>query len=141
MRAPRLSQRSISVLERIVTGDPVDRSGTGPIAPYNSGPKLVEFFNAFGSNDVYPARGGFPSRASFARDKLNSLNGTPQFSRVVEAAFSAARFLDTDYELSTAVDCFNRYVGLDGYELVATSKGYRLRSTGEQQVEIDSKLE
>jgi abortive infection Abi-like protein len=140
MKPPKISQRAISALQRVITGDLIEPK-TRPVAPYQSGPKLVAFFNEFGSNDVYPAGGGFPSRWQYVEGKLQDLNGTMPLVRVIEAAVFPARFLDTDFDAAKAVEYLNRYLGYDGYELTLAGKCYRLQRSGERLVEIDSKLE
>ena len=59
----RISERSISALAKIVTGD-------SQISPYKSGPVLVRLFNEFGAKDVYGQ--GFPSRWYYAEEKIRS---------------------------------------------------------------------
>ncbi len=139
MHTPKISQRAISAVQRVITGDAVDHPKMGPLAPYQGGPKLVAFFNELGSNDVYGA--GFPSRWHYAENRLRALNGTPDLARAIEGAVFPARFLDTKFEATKAVEYLNRYLAYDGYELTPSGKGYRLQRTGERLVEIDSKLE
>jgi len=49
----KISERTIKRLGEIITGDKA-------LSPYRSGPKLVSFFNDFGTNHTYGQ--GFPSR-------------------------------------------------------------------------------
>jgi hypothetical protein len=140
MTGPRFAQRTLSALQRVITGDQIDPEKK-PIAPYQSGPKLVGFFNEFGANDTYPSAGGFPSRWQFVERKLNELNGTAQIARVVEAALSPVRFLDSDFDAAAAVGYLNRYLAFDGHELVLSGKTYRLQRAGEQLVQVESRLE
>ena len=46
----RIAARTVSALGKVITGDSLDQTGK-PIAPYQSGPKLVAFFNQFGTDD------------------------------------------------------------------------------------------
>jgi hypothetical protein len=57
----KISERTIKRLGEIITGDKA-------LSPYRSGPKLVSFFNDFGTNHTYGE--GFPSRWKFAEDCL-----------------------------------------------------------------------
>ena len=57
----KISERTIKRLGEIITGDKA-------LSPYRSGPKLVSFFNDFGTNHTYGD--GFPSRWKFAEDCL-----------------------------------------------------------------------
>mgnify|MGYP001179661905 CR=1 FL=1 len=140
MKGPRLAQRTLTAVGRVITGDMVDAQ-RGALAPYLSGPKLVAFFNEFGADDTYPSAGGFPSRWQYAERKLNELNGTYQISRVLVEAVSPARFLDSQFEPNGAVEYLNRYLTFDGHELVQSGKTFRLQRTGEQLVIVESKLE
>jgi hypothetical protein len=69
----KVSERTIKALGKIATGDQA-KDGNA-LAPYQSGPQLVTFFNEFGANDVYGQ--GFPSRWNFAEAKIRSFNGSP----------------------------------------------------------------
>jgi hypothetical protein len=57
----KISERSVKRLGEIITGDKA-------MSPYRSGPKLVGFFNEFGTNHTYgqgfPSRGRLPKTAS-----------------------------------------------------------------------------
>ena len=65
----KISERTIKRLGEIITGDKA-------LSPYRSGPKLVSFFNDFGTNHAYGQ--GFRSRIrfepSFTRTRLMGLN-------------------------------------------------------------------
>jgi len=140
MKGPRLSQRTLSALQRVITGDPIEPEKK-PLAPYLSGPKLVAFFNEFGGNDSYPSGGGFPSRWQYAERKLGEFNGSGQTTRILEEAVTPARFLDTVFEPSAAVGYLNRYLAFDGHEMVLSGKTCRLQRAGEQMVQVESRLE
>lgn len=138
MKAPKLSQRTIKAVGKVITGDTVD--GVGQVGPYQSGPKLIDFFNEFGSNDVYPSGGGFPSRWAYAEGKLAEANEQLLMIKIIEAAVSPQRYLDTGLEASAAVEYANRYLEHDGYELILLGKTYRLRRRGEPLVETEARL-
>jgi len=103
-----LSERSISALGRIVTGDQ-------RISPYRSGPHLVRLFNEFGGNDVYGR--GFPSMGQFAESHLRRLNGTNHFCTLIKEIFDPRDFLDAGMELQPAIDYLNLRFKYDGYEI------------------------
>ena len=69
----KLSDYSLNALQKIISGD-------DSLTQYKSGPDLVEFFNSFGSRDVYKWNdGGLPNGASrnkYVLDKLNEFNGS-----------------------------------------------------------------
>jgi hypothetical protein len=101
--APKLSQRTITALQRVITGDKVD-SDVPALAPYQSGPKLVAFFNEHGFNDVYG--NGFPSRWAYVEGKLNELNGRPELSTLIEESVFPPRYFDTAFDVDQAVAYF-----------------------------------
>lgn len=51
MKKIKLKERTLSALEKVLTGDKLPRQRLA-IAPYQCGPKLVQFFREFGSDDV-----------------------------------------------------------------------------------------
>jgi Abortive infection C-terminus len=111
----KVAERTIRAIQKIITGDHTNDNRC--VGPYQSGPSLVQFFNEFGFNDVYPAGGGFPSRWSYCEDKLRELNDTPRLQSVLEAALHPQRFLDTGVEADTAVAFVNKYLKFDGFEV------------------------
>jgi hypothetical protein len=134
----KFSKRTITAVGRIICGDAVDGA---PLSPYRSGPKLVEFFNELGFDDAYPRSGGFPSRWSFAEDRLSELNGKPKIGRAVEAALEPINFVDTTFTSDAAVEYLNRYLTIDGFELRAVGKKLRLVPLEAGLVSVETPLE
>ncbi|NUP96214.1 MAG: abortive infection family protein [Planctomycetaceae bacterium] len=137
---PTLSKRVLSAIQKLVTGDKLTPNGT-PIAPYRSGPQLVEFFNELGFNDSYSWGGGFPTRSVFAAGRLDQLNGQPGIVTAIETAMNPAEFIDTDFKPEAAARYLNRYLVFDGWEVVASGDRYRMRRRGENLVACEAKLE
>ena len=110
-----ISERTISALGKIVTGDE-------NLSPYRSGPKLVSLFNEFGRNDVYGQ--GFPSRWKYAEDCIRFLKKTNSnaLCGLIEYVFDPREFMDTDKDVDQAIEFLNGYFSYDGYE-VAIIKG------------------
>lgn len=103
----KLTSKSLEHLTEIITGD-------SQKSPYRSGPQLVHFFNDFGEGDLYGQ--GFPSRAQFARGKLDKFNGTDTMKRIVSAAFD---FIGADgFNAEDAAYQFNHILSRDGFRLV-----------------------
>lgn len=103
----RLTAKSLEHLTGIITGD-------SQKSPYRSGPQLVGFFNDFGEGDLYGQ--GFPSRAQFARGKLDKFNGTDTMKGIVSAAFD---FIGEDgFNAEDAAYQFNQILSRDGFRLV-----------------------
>jgi hypothetical protein len=136
----KVAKRTISALQRIVTGNPIESLGK-PLAPYRSGPTLVAFFNELGCNDTYSFQGGFPSRWSYAESSLDEMNGADRLAVAFEAAVDPATYLDTDFKAEEAVEYLNKYLAYDGFELVLSGKKYRLRPLGEPLVAVEVQLQ
>lgn len=103
----RLTSKSLESLTGIITGD-------SQKSPYRSGPQLVSFFNDFGEGDLYGQ--GFPSRAQFARGKLDKFNGTDTMRGIVSAAFD---FIGEDgFNAEDAAYQFNQALSRDGFRLI-----------------------
>jgi hypothetical protein len=94
----KISDKTISALAKIITGD----SG---ISPYKSGPKLVDFFNDIGADDVYGK--GFPSRWSYAEEKLRQFNNTPKLAKIFNNLLDPRDFMQTNFEVLTVVNTLN----------------------------------
>lgn len=104
----KISERSISALAKIVTGD-------SQISPYKSGPALVRLFNDYGANDVYGQ--GFPSRWYFAEEKIRSINGTAQLPSLICSVLDPREWLEFEKPREIAVSYLNDYLKFDGYEI------------------------
>jgi hypothetical protein len=73
----KISERTIKRLGEIIMGDRA-------LSPYRSGPKLVTFFNEFGTNHTYSQ--GFPSRWTFAEGRLRQFNDTLTLKKIILTA-------------------------------------------------------
>lgn len=107
----KLSQRSLKRLREVINGD----TEVGPV--YRSGPALVSLFNEYGADDIYPSRGGFPSRWAYTDERLNDLNGSSDIKRLIETVLDP---LDVP-EGSTvipAIEHLNPAFERDGYRVV-----------------------
>lgn len=83
---------------------------------YRSGPKLVQFFNRFGFQDVYGQ--GFPSRWLFTDERLEKINGTPALDDCIKSVFSPANFIGRIPELDAHIKEFNQYFAFDKWRVV-----------------------
>jgi len=115
---------------KVLCGDEVS-------AVYRSGPNLVEFFNRHGSNDEYSYRGGFPTRWVYAKDKLESLNGSDALAKALADAFSPVEFIETN-GLSDVLSYLNKYLKFDGYELATDGQTTWVSELGGKAVRIES---
>jgi hypothetical protein len=82
---------------------------------YRSGPKLVTFFNALGSNDMYGQ--GFPSRWVYTDAKLNHINGTPKLDQCIKNVFAVVNFIGKISSLDALINDFNQYMAFDKWKI------------------------
>lgn len=135
----KISNRTISALQKLITGDPV-ADGASPLVPYRGGPKLVQFFNDFGFDDVYDGS-GFPPRWTFVESKLRSLNGTPRLKEVILAALHPGEFIATEFQHCDAVDYLNQFLGTDGFKVVVAGNNLQLTGNAEPAVVMEADLD
>jgi hypothetical protein len=139
----KISERTVKRLAEIITGDK-------SLSPYRSGPKLVGFFNEFGTNHTYGQ--GFPSRWMFAEDCIRQLNDTPALKKVILSAVDPRDFMGaTVYDKKTqqnqpanlrdALTYLNEFLAYDGYEIVPHGKGYDVVDKARGEIIVDVKLE
>ncbi|WP_317153136.1 abortive infection family protein [Sphingopyxis indica] len=123
-----MTTKALEHLTGIITGD-------SHKSQYRSGPQLVGFFNDFGEGDLYGQ--GFPSRAQFARGKLDKFNGTDTMKRIVSAAFD---FIGEDgFNAEDAAYQFNRVLSRDGFRLVMKDDYGWME--GDREVRINPRFE
>lgn len=133
----KLSMRTISALQKIIAGNPAGNEG--PLSPYQSGPKLVAFFNELGFEDTYA--GGFPSRWAYVETRLENINETDTMVRAVESSVDPGHFLDSEFDIEKAVEYLNRYLKLDGLSLALVGTHYKLRNDKEPVVTVETPFE
>ena len=120
----KVVSETIGALEKLITGDQIP-SGSS-LAPYRTGPALVDFFNQYGKDDEYGQ--GFPSRWVYTQHQLEELNGKTVFKDVIESVVDPRIFLGTDFSVEKAVVYINQYLEFDGYKLILDSNKYKLTS-------------
>lgn len=133
MRAVTVGKQTISALQKLITGDNVDSDRA--LAPYRSGPALVDFFNQFGFEEIYGQ--GFPTRWVYAEDKLSEINGTIHLKKAIEISIDPRHFFKTDYTVEEAVDYLNQFLAFDGYEIIKQGISYILASSSDELVNFD----
>jgi abortive infection Abi-like protein len=106
----KIAERTIKRLGTLITGD-------SDTSPRRSGPQLVDLFNEFGRNDVYPSGGGFPSRWAYAESGIREINGTPALKKLIETVLDPRQFLDTAYDLDAVLDNLSTYLRYDGFRI------------------------
>jgi hypothetical protein len=139
----KISERTIKRLGEILTGDK-------GLSPYRSGPKLVGFFNDFGTNHTYGQ--GFPARWSFAEDCIRQFNDTPTLKAIILGAVDPRDFMGTTTynkvsqqskpaNLQEALIYLNEFLAYDGYEIVPHGKTYDVVDKNRGEIIVDVKLE
>jgi len=123
----KLSPRTLVKLAELVNGN-ID------LAPYRTGPQLVELFNRFGSNDFYGQ--GFGARKTYTEIKLEELNGKDALRSVINAVFDAREFLEHPKPMKEAAEHINQYLKYDGYEMAPEGDHYKVRSLSGVAVEF-----
>lgn len=127
----KVSEYTVEFLANLISGDMTD-------TPYRSGPKLVQFFNEFGARDVYPPGGGFPSRRTYAQEKLRNLNGNVVFRQVILNALDPRIFLRDSFDLEPIITKVNENIKHDGYEVVPEGMAYKIRGLFAGQIKLES---
>lgn len=92
---------------------------------YRSGPKLVNFFNDLGFNDIYSQ--GFPSRWLYTDSKLEIINGKPELDICIKNLFSPVNFIGKFSELDNHINNFNQYLAFDDWKIVRNDKNILLK--------------
>ena len=129
----KLSDFSAQKLGEFVAGDP---DGW----PYRSGPKLVAFFNKMGFREVYGQ--GFPSRATFAKEKVAELNGKPKLKDAVREMLDPRLWLEvTNGTVEICAEQINEILRYDGYEVVRDGNFYKVRELAGAVIEVEHRFE
>ncbi len=117
-----LSQRTITALAEIITGDG-PRNSTEKLSPYRTLGKITDFFRDFGERDLHP-RSGAPSRFAYTKEKLEKFNGTDTIERVI---CNALDFWGEDgLNPEHAGAHLNTYLRRDGYEVTVEDRYIRM---------------
>jgi hypothetical protein len=129
----KISDEAVKPLAKIINGD---NPAVG--TRYKSGPDLVKLFNNFGLQALYGPE--FPSRQKFTEENLHTLNGTPQLRQLIEHFLDPRHFLSDGLQVEPVVEYFNSYLKFDNYQLVKQGQFYKVTSTGESLVSLDTRF-
>ncbi len=99
-------------------------SGDIGLAPYLTGPQLVEFYNECGFNDTYGV--GFPSRWKYSMDKIVESNDTPRLKKILEEFVDIRRYDGNEDLVEQIVDQINKLINYDGFALIKTGEKYKV---------------
>jgi len=117
----------MSALGSVITGD-------GGRSPYRTGLQLVSFFNQFGSKDTYGS--GFPSRWSYAEEKLREFNDTPTMKDILVSALDPRDFLAKELDINVLVEHLNQFLEFDNYELRLAGKKWSIYKLSSSPIEL-----
>ena len=101
-----INEKSIEKLRNLVNEE----------TEYRSGPKLIEFFNDIGFNDIYCQ--GFPSRWKYTNDHLIFINGKPELDKFIRKLFNPVNFIGRISELDKHINDLNQYLAFDKWQVV-----------------------
>lgn len=128
----KLSDFSAQRIGEFIAGDPEGW-------PYRSGPKLVAFFNKMGFREVYGQ--GFPSRATFAKEKVSELNGKPKLKDAFREMLDPRLWLDvTTGTVEACAVQINEILKYDGYEVVRDGNFYKVRELAGTVIEVENRF-
>lgn len=131
----KLSDYSIKKLGELIAGNPEGW-------PYRSGPKLVEFFNNLGFREVYGQ--GFPSRGTFAQDKIGELNGKPKLKDAIREMLDPRLWMDLvkdGHTVEKAASELNELLRFDGLEIIRDGNFYKIRELHGAVIEVENRFE
>ena len=107
--------------------------------PYRSGPKLVAYFNKLGFREVYGQ--GFPSRATFAKEKVAELNGKPKLKDALRELLDPRLWLEvSNGTVEGCAEQVNEILRYDGYEVVRDGNFYKVRELSGAVIEIENRF-
>ena len=106
-------------IAKIINGD------TG-IAPYMSGPSLIDFFSNFGFDDNYG--NGFPSRWIYAEARVKEIFELKKYNDFFTAILDEYRFADTDFNSEIVLEEINKHLSFDNYKVIKNGKKFVLNS-------------
>jgi hypothetical protein len=133
----KLSDYSIEKIGVFIAGD-------APGWPYRRGVDLVDFFNKFGSRDVYAE--GFPTRRVYAQTKLADLNNKPQLRNIFKELLDPRLWIDLDrntngeYSVEVASNALNELIKYDGYETYRDGNFYKIRELSGTVIEVENRF-
>lgn len=127
-----INNQTITALANIITGDGAESS-------YRSGPKLVDFFNDLGSNEIYGQ--GFPSRWYYTEEKIREVNGSELIEKILIKAVDPRDFIEFPNKENNAVTKLNNYLEYDGYRLTKTGMYYLVESLETSQTQKSKNIQ
>jgi len=113
----KISDKITKQLGTLITGDT-------QIAPYLTGPQLVEFYNECGFDDTYGQ--GFFTRWRYSTEKIVESNGTLMLKTILEEFVDPRRYGGNEEYTDNIVYAINQLIRFDGYSLIKKGNTYRV---------------
>lgn len=122
----KISDTTIMELTRIITGD-------SKISPYRTGSMLIDFFNIFSDKkDKYEQ--GFPSRFTYAKEKISELNERNLIKPVIEASLHPRQYLNTQFDLLKITENLNAHLLYDDLKVIKVGAVYVLQKINTETI-------
>jgi hypothetical protein len=99
-------------------------AGDTQAAPYLSGPKLVDFYNECGFDDIYAE--GFPSRWKYSTEKIVESNGTPRLKKILEEFVDPRRYGGDEEVVEKITTDINQLIKYDGFGIIKKGNSYKV---------------
>lgn len=128
----KVSRKTINFLTDMITGKD---GGDDSFSEYKTGPQLVRFFNDLGFDDSYGQ--GFPSRWSYAEERLLQLDGENKTKKVIQSYLAPINFIEKENLLDDLTTKINQYLEFDGYKIKIESKTVKVISLDTGQIIVD----
>lgn len=109
--------------------------GDDSFSEYKTGPQLVRFFNDLGFDDNYGQ--GFPSRWSYAEERLLQLNEENKTEKVIQSYLAPINFIGKENLLNDLTTKINQYLEFDGYKIKIENKTVKVTSLDTGQIIVD----
>lgn len=113
----KISNKITEQLGKLIAGD----IGS---TPYLTGPKLVDFYNECGFDDIYGE--GFPSRWRYSTDKIIESNGKTLLKNVLEEFVDPRRYGGDEEYVEIIVSDINPLIKYDGFALIKKGEVYKI---------------
>lgn len=124
-----ISNKVTKQIGTLIAGDALN-------TPYMSGPKLVDFYNECGFEDIYGE--GFPSRWKYSMDKIVQSNGSSRLKKVLEEFVDPRRYGGDAIISKKIVSFINQLIRFDGYALVLKGNFYKVTYTQENFIQAET---
>ncbi len=118
----KLNQNTLEKLRKLINEE----------IEYKSGPKLIDFFNELGFNEIYQK--GFPSRWQYTDSKLSQINGTVKMEQCILNILDPINFIENIDKLDEIINNFNKYLSFDNYIIKRYDKSVIIENINQENI-------